>query len=162
MQKIYLNHKTIFVTGAAGFIGSNLVKRLLNELKGAKIIGIDNMNDYYDVAIKEYRLNQLSELINQYNIYESAIIVNLRKNIKIDKKRFNGITINDYDISFESVDELNYERNNKYKACEIYEGQINKKQPFQDVMKKIEKDKVKITKLLGKNNDFGDEGKNHI
>lgn len=62
MQKINLNNKTIFITGAAGFIGSNLVKRLLNDVTGAKIIGIDNMNDYYDVSIKEYRLNELKEL----------------------------------------------------------------------------------------------------
>ena len=60
MEKINLDNKTIFVTGAAGFIGSNLVKRLLKDVKGATIVGIDNMNDYYDVALKEYRLKELS------------------------------------------------------------------------------------------------------
>lgn len=59
MQKIDLAKKTIFITGAAGFIGSNLVKRLLQDVPGVKIVGIDNMNDYYDVSIKEYRLKQL-------------------------------------------------------------------------------------------------------
>ena len=59
MEKILLDNKTILVTGAAGFIGSNLVKRLMNDLKGATIIGIDNMNDYYDVRLKEYRLQGL-------------------------------------------------------------------------------------------------------
>lgn len=62
MQKINLNEKTIFVTGAAGFIGSNLVKRLLNEFRNVSVIGIDNLNDYYDVAIKEYRLKEIDEI----------------------------------------------------------------------------------------------------
>ena len=60
MEKINLDNKTIFVTGAAGFIGSNLVKRLFKDVKGATIVGIDNMNDYYDVSLKEYRLKTLS------------------------------------------------------------------------------------------------------
>lgn len=61
MQKVDLNGKTILVTGAAGFIGSNLVKRLIKEVKDATIIGIDNMNDYYDVSLKEWRLQDLGD-----------------------------------------------------------------------------------------------------
>ncbi|MBQ3699617.1 MAG: NAD-dependent epimerase/dehydratase family protein [Prevotella sp.] len=60
MEKISLDNKTILVTGAAGFIGSNLVLRLFKEVNGATIIGIDNMNDYYDVRLKEYRLSVIS------------------------------------------------------------------------------------------------------
>ncbi len=63
MEKVNLNHKTIFVTGAAGFIGSNLVKRLFKDTEGATIIGIDNMNDYYDVALKEFRLRELDNAV---------------------------------------------------------------------------------------------------
>lgn len=56
-----LNKKIILVTGVAGFIGANLVKRLFEETKGITVVGIDNLNDYYDVRLKEYRLRQLSE-----------------------------------------------------------------------------------------------------
>lgn len=59
MDKINLENKTILVTGAAGFIGSYLCQRLLRDYPTAVIIGLDNVNDYYDVCIKEYRLKQL-------------------------------------------------------------------------------------------------------
>lgn len=61
MRNVDLQNKTILVTGTAGFIGSNLTLRLLEEIKGVKVIGIDNMNDYYDVSLKEYRLNLLTK-----------------------------------------------------------------------------------------------------
>ena len=56
-----LTKKTILITGAAGFIGSNLALRCLAEIEGATVVGIDNMNNYYDVSIKEYRLQKIEE-----------------------------------------------------------------------------------------------------
>jgi nucleoside-diphosphate-sugar epimerase len=59
--KIGLNYKTILVTGSPGFIGANLVLRLLKEMTGGTVISLDNMNDYYDPALKEYRLGLIEE-----------------------------------------------------------------------------------------------------
>ena len=92
-----------------------------------------------------------SKLINQYNLSENAVIINIWHNVFIEKKRFNGITINNYDIAFKNFDSYDYDFNTKYKACEMYEAQMNKKMPFYEVMKKIQNDKVQITKLIGKN-----------
>ena len=66
MQKIDLNGKRILVTGSAGFIGANLVMRLLRDLESGTIIGVDNMNDYYDPALKEWRLKEIESLCSQY------------------------------------------------------------------------------------------------
>lgn len=60
MAVVDFTKKTILVTGAAGFIGGNLVKRLLKDCPDASVVGIDNMNDYYDVGLKEARLAELS------------------------------------------------------------------------------------------------------
>lgn len=72
MKKIKLENKTIFVTGVAGFIGANLAKRLLNEVNGVKVIGLDNMNDYYDVKIKESRLSELSKF-NDFTFVKGSL-----------------------------------------------------------------------------------------
>ena len=61
MGRIDLENKTILLTGVAGFIGSNLAKRLFSDVNEIKVVGIDNMNDYYDVALKDFRLNDLAK-----------------------------------------------------------------------------------------------------
>ena len=63
---VNLQNKPILVTGAAGFIGSNLVMELLRTVPGVRILGLDNVNDYYDVSIKEYRLAEIEKLAAQH------------------------------------------------------------------------------------------------
>lgn len=58
-----LDNQTILVTGCAGFIGANLISKLLNKCSGAKIVGIDNFNEYYDKNLKEYRISLLNSQI---------------------------------------------------------------------------------------------------
>ena len=60
-QTLSLNQKTILITGAAGFIGASLTLKLLNTVEDIRIVGIDNLNDYYDVSLKEYRLTQIND-----------------------------------------------------------------------------------------------------
>lgn len=73
-NNISLNNKTILVTGAAGFIGANLVKEIFNTVDKVRIVGIDNMNDYYDVSIKEYRLKEIDKNIEQHKESEWIFI----------------------------------------------------------------------------------------
>ncbi len=94
MNSIQLLNKTVLVTGAAGFIGSNLVLELINEVEKINIIGIDNMNDYYDVSIKEYRLKKIQLLDDKHkdsswtfikgNIADKTIIDEIFKIYKPD------------------------------------------------------------------------------
>ena len=93
-KNVDLRNKTVLVTGAAGFIGANLVLELLKHVEGIKIIGLDSMNEYYDVRLKEYRLRQIEEtggdwqfvrgniankqLVDDvFSAYSPAIVVNL-------------------------------------------------------------------------------------
>ena len=91
--KVELKNKTVLVTGTAGFIGYYLAKRLLDEVEGIKLIGLDSVNDYYDVSLKEWRIKQLEgyknytfirgniadkELVNKiFEDYKPSVVVNL-------------------------------------------------------------------------------------
>lgn len=68
-----LEGKTVLVTGAAGFIGSNLVKRLFHDVKDIKVVGIDSMTDYYDVNIKKERLTEIEALCRPWVFVEDSI-----------------------------------------------------------------------------------------
>ena len=66
MSRIELSNKKILITGAAGFIGANLVLELLKKHPSVHIVGIDNVNDYYDVSIKEWRLAQIEKTVSEH------------------------------------------------------------------------------------------------
>ena len=80
-QNVDLKSKPILITGAAGFIGANLSKRLLQDLPDAQVIGLDSVNDYYDVRLKEYRLGELAKFPNftfiKGNLADKALIGSL-------------------------------------------------------------------------------------
>lgn len=92
-ENVDLNNKTILITGSAGFIGYYLSKKILEDIDNIKIIGFDSVNDYYDVSLKEWRLEQLSkydnftfikgnladkELVNKiFADYKPSVVVNL-------------------------------------------------------------------------------------
>lgn len=93
MQRIDLNNTTVFITGVAGFIGSSLAKRLLEDIDGVEVVGIDNMNDYYNVQLKEARISELSKnkkfimirgnladkelIMSIFEQYQPSVVVNL-------------------------------------------------------------------------------------
>ena len=86
MSKVDLKGKRILVTGAAGFIGSNLVKRLCSNAEDVTVIGIDNLNDYYDVRLKQARLEDLSAyssfVFEKGNIADKAVITEIFEKYK--------------------------------------------------------------------------------
>lgn len=87
------------------------------------------------------------ELINKYNVQDEAIIVNIKRKTKINKKRFNGLIINDYEIDFRDDKKNNKALNNKFYLKDLYESELYKKQRISEIKKKIKIDKVVIERL---------------
>lgn len=82
---VSINGKTILVTGSPGFIGSNLVIRLINEMGSGRVISLDNMNGYYDVGLKEYRLKKIEEAAKKASVSHIFIKGDIANKETVDK-----------------------------------------------------------------------------
>ena len=94
------------------------------------------------------------ELINKYNIQDEAIIVNIKGNVKMNKKRFNGLNINDYEIDFRDDKKNIKALNNDFYLKDLYESELYKKQRYSEIREKIKVDKVIIKNLVLNNGEF--------
>ena len=90
-----------------------------------------------------------SELLNKYRVNDNATIVNIKLNAKIDKKRFNGLIINNYEITYNPKEEFDYDKMHLYDKKDIYESIIYKNMPYKVIEEKIKQDNVKIASLMG-------------
>ena len=91
----------------------------------------------------------VSESINKFNLYEEAVIINVKEKTKINKKRFNGVNIIDYTISVGKDEDFDYDLENKFNKKAIYESTIYKKDSYKKIIDKIKKDDVEINNLIG-------------
>ena len=131
-------------------------RKLENQLKEEGIIITITNNKKKSLMKSNIIVNVdfTKELLNKYSLNENACIINLKKIVKITQKRFNGLTVNDYEIVFRNdvCDEKFF--NGKYEIKDLYEAGMYKKSPFIELREKIKKDGVKINKLFLNNGEL--------
>lgn len=127
------------------------IEEQIYEEQGIYLTVINNKKKSLSKAKIIINFDFPKELINQYNIYEKAIIINIPGKLKINKKRFDGKIIQNYEIKNKS---LNCEENLKYENKAIYESKFYYEQPYKYIRDKIEKDKIKIEKLYLQNDTY--------
>lgn len=174
VDKKELNKQEIQLSILVNDVGEfeiEIIKKLINEYKKINIVtnhiekfkNIEKKvlsDDGISIAVTNNKRKSLSksdlilnidfptELINKYTIFENAIIVNIKSKTKINKKRFNGLNINDYEIDFRSKDEWIIKKDAKFSNKDIYEAQVYQKQPYINIINKINRDNVKISRLI--------------
>lgn len=130
------------------------LKKIEQELyeKNGILIVISN-NQKKSLAKSQIILNLdfNKEVLNRYKINETAVIINIEGDMKIKSKRFNGININDYEIEVGREEIIWRENCNKFKAKDLLEAKLYMKDTFHNIKRKIAKNKVSITEVIGEN-----------
>ena len=180
IEKKKMNKSDIFIALMANQATENVIYLLMKIVKEYKMINVvtnhislfknlENqiMHDYgIMITVTNNKKKSLlkshviinfdfpNELINKYSVNEDAIIVNFQGNVKIQSKRFNGVNVNNYEIKILNGEYFDYEKSQKYCSKYLYEAELNKRQPVDEIVKKIRRDNVKIEVLNGINNNM--------
>lgn len=153
LKKIAKEYKKVNVITNHIEIFKKVEKQILDE-EGIMIAVSNNKRKSLVNAKIILNVDFPQELINKYNIYDEAIIVNIQGNIRITKKRFNGMCINDYEIKVNNKAELDEVEEKFFSVKDVYEANLYKKQPIDNIIRKLERDKVEILELEGENNSL--------
>lgn len=132
-------------------------KKIEQELLEKEGIMITITNNKKKSLVKSkiiYNVDFPEEEINKYIIKEDSIIINIRGKIKIQKKRFNGIIVNNYEIDLRDDIKDKKMINNKYYLRDLYQSELYKKQGYNNLKEKIKKDKIKIQKIYLSNGEI--------
>ena len=127
------------------------IEKEIKEKEGILIILSNNKNKSLLKSQIIINMDFNQELINQYRIYEEAIIINAEENIKIDAIRFNGIVINDYEIEIGRKEFIWREGIEKYRQRDLIEAELYVRDTYKNIRKKIQKNNIKIKELYGIN-----------
>lgn len=127
------------------------IEKEIKEKEGILIILSNNKNKSLLKSQVIINMDFNQELINQYKIYEEAIIINAEENIRIDAIRFNGIVINDYEIEIGRKEFIWREGIEKYRQRDLIEAELYVRDTYKNIRKKIQKNNIKIKELYGIN-----------
>ena len=127
------------------------IEKEIKEKEGLLIILSNNKNKSLLKSQIIINMDFNQELINQYRIYEEAIIINAEENIRIDAIRFNGIVINDYEIEIGRKEFIWREGIEKYRQRDLIEAELYVRDTYKNIRKKIQKNNIKIKELYGIN-----------
>ena len=127
------------------------IEKEIKEKEGILIILSNNKNKSLLKSPIIINMDFNQELINQYRIYEEAIIINAEENIRIDAIRFNGIVINDYEIEIGRKEFIWREGIEKYRQRDLIEAELYVRDTYKNIRKKIQKNNIKIKELYGIN-----------
>lgn len=127
------------------------IEKEIKEKEGILIILSNNKNKSLLKSQVIINMDFNQELINQYKIYEEAIIINAEENIRIDAIRFNGIVINDYEIEIGRKEFIWRDGIEKYRQRDLIEAELYVRDTYKNIRKKIQKNNIKIKELYGIN-----------
>ena len=133
------------------------IKKIEEELLEKEGIMITVTNNRKKSLVKSdiiYNVDFPEEILNKYVIKDDAIIINLRGKMKIKKKRFNGIIINNYEINLRDDKKDEKMINKKYYFRDIYQAELYQKQGFNNLKEKVKKDNVRVSKLFLSNGEI--------